>query len=335
MKKKPVLMTKEEHDAHMTSSKEEIPSTKTTNRWTDIEDAFLLQRLNELETEINYSELQEEYTAFFKVNRTPNAFKVRIQKIAKENQIDISSNNGITDGEKKYICDKIKENPFDIKYNELATDLNCSEDRVKRIYLDLISPEEQINMCIANMNDSIITSMIDSLKHTCSNCNCKRYSHIFIWKDQEYCEECFETLFRDEINMRWSEIHKYSIHKNKTCCNICKKNAIMNDTIATRFHYDHIDMFNKSDSICRMVRTGEPINNIYDEIDKCQLLCASCHTLVTKIEHKSGFIRFKRQLAKEYTDTSDLIKKEELLNQYSVKYNEFMLKVYEYLKEFI
>lgn len=331
MKKKPVLLTCEELNM-LELSKEKL-SAKQSNRWSEEEDDFLLKRLEELNGDINYSEWLEEYNNTFVTSRTEIALKSRIHKIAKENEIEISSKRGITDDEKSYIYNKIKENPFDMKYDEMAIHLNRSEERTKRLCLDLITSEEQIDLCIQVMNNDIITNIIETYKNNCKNCNCIKYSSMYIWKENNYCEECYEELFREEINKRWNEIHKYSISKNKISCNLCNKNAVINDTIMTRFHYDHIDMFNKNDSICKMVRTGENIDDIYKEIDKCQLLCISCHTLITKIEHKCGFIRFKQQLTRDYSTTSDLIKKEELLNQYSKKYSEFMSKVYEMIKE--
>lgn len=88
-----------------------------------------------------------------------------------------------------------------------------------------------------------------------------------------------------------------------------------------------------SSSVCEMVRTGVIITDIYDEIDKCQLLCISCHKIVTKIEHLCGFIRFKRQLVKEYNDSTDVSKKVSLISEYSNIYNKFMSKIYETLKD--
>lgn len=61
-------------------------------------------------------------------------------------------------------------------------------------------------------------------------------------------------------------------------------------------HYDHLNMLNKSESICEMVKTGAPMDDIYREMDKCQLLCISCHKIVTKMEHLCGFVRLKKQI---------------------------------------
>ena len=36
-----------------------------------------------------------------------------------------------------------------------------------------------------------------------------------IWKENEYCEECYEKTFGEEIKERWLDIHTYSIDHNK------------------------------------------------------------------------------------------------------------------------
>ena len=45
-----------------------------------------------------------------------------------------------------------------------------------------------------------------------------------------------------------------------------------------------------------MVKDELDIDSIRREIDKCQLLCIHCHNMVTKLEHKLGFIQMKKEL---------------------------------------
>ena len=142
------------------------------------------------------------------------------------------------------------------------------------------------------------------------------------------------TLFSTEVSNRWNQVSEYSKGCNKTACNICGKLATFDNTLANRFNYDHVDMFDKKDSICKMVREGSLIDNIYKEIDRCQLLCASCHTIVTKIEHKCGFIRLKKQLNKDYDD-GEIDKKEELQKEYSAIYSKLMNDVYNIIRSLI
>jgi hypothetical protein len=75
-------------------------------------------------------------------------------------------------------------------------------------------------------------------------------------------------------------------------CSLCDKER--NDY--NRFHFDHINIFDKTDSVCNMVKDDLDIECIKREIDKCQLLCIHCHYIVTRIEHKLGFIQMKKEL---------------------------------------
>ena len=108
--------------------------------------------------------------------------------------------------------------------------------------------------------------------------------------------------------------------------------ATFDNTLANRFHYDHINMFDKSDSICKLVREGTNIEDIYKEIDKCQLLCVSCHSVVTKVELMCGFTRIKRQMTKEFNETEDEEKRNKLISEYSELYNKFMSEAYIYIR---
>jgi len=64
------------------------------------------------------------------------------------------------------------------------------------------------------------------------------------------------------------------------------------------------------------------------------LICISCHKIITKMEHQCGFIRFKKQMTKDYNEADEIIK-EEILKKYSLKYNMFMSKVYSLLKLYL
>ena len=57
-------------------------------------------------------------------------------------------------------------------------------------------------------------------------------------------------------------------------------------------------MFQKNASICNLVYTGASFDTIIQEIQLCQLLCASCHQLITFIESHIGFTSAKTKLNK-------------------------------------
>jgi len=72
---------------------------------------------------------------------------------------------------------------------------------------------------------------------------------------------------------------------NKPCAFCCKKEE--------RMHFDHINMFDKRDSVSSMAIRGCSKEEILLEVNKCQLLCVPCHDKITRIEHKYGFIQDK------------------------------------------
>ena len=81
--------------------------------------------------------------------------------------------------------------------------------------------------------------------------------------------------------------------KTDQCCGCCKSPR-KNRT--ERYHYDHLSMFDKSDSICSMIMRGDDIQLIYEEEAKCTLICIQCHDIITKIEHLYVFTRAKTAL---------------------------------------
>ena len=50
-----------------------------------------------------------------------------------------------------------------------------------------------------------------------------------------------------------------------------------------------------------MINEGRDINEIYEELDKCQSMCIQCHHIVTDIENKFGFTLVKINLSKKLT----------------------------------
>jgi hypothetical protein len=153
-----------------------------------------------------------------------------------------------------------------------------------------------------------------------------------MWLNDEYCDECHNVDYSNIITERWAKVREYSIERNKSKCNICNKSAQFDNLMGSRFHYDHLDMFDKTDSICKMVRNGTEMDDIYKEIDKCQLVCVSCHTVITKVEMMCGFTRIKRQISKDYNETNDIATKDALMKKYSELYNSFMSGAYEQIR---
>lgn len=305
------------------------------SRWSQEEDAQLLEFIQEIQESIDYEVLSETHNNNFNTQRSEESLKARVKKIAKENNINLKSNNHWTEDEKSYIVDTIKVNPLNINWSNIATHLKRSELSVKSMYNEIVSAKEHIECCILNINEDNILQIIKDNKHSCSSCNINMYSNPCIWKGCEYCDTCYYEKYNEESQQLWRLVREYSIRINKNYCNICNKKATFDNSMSSRFHYDHINMFDKSDSICKMVREGAQIDDIYDEINKCQLLCISCHSVVTKVEVICGFNRIKRQMTKEYNETNNEEIKNKLNKEYYELYNNFMIQVYNYIRKSI
>jgi hypothetical protein len=82
-----------------------------------------------------------------------------------------------------------------------------------------------------------------------------------------------------------------------------------------------------------MINEGSNIEEIYAEIDKCQILCLSCHHQITDIERKIGFTRIKQTLSRRFTlleITEEEYNREIIMLQEI--YNEKMSKIYEKMR---
>jgi hypothetical protein len=156
-----------------------------------------------------------------------------------------------------------------------------------------------------------IESYIDSITlHKCIDCDM-----MVLLNDR--CSPCHK-VYMDAKNKR---IMEYVTSKGMNKCNFCGVPRI--DDCCTGFHFDHINMFLKTGTVGLMIGNDTDNNKIMEEIDKCQLLCVSCHSLVTKIEVKNGFIQQKIKLNKGFGNIEELV----------ADYDRVMGPVYEKIKE--
>ena len=211
-----------------------------------------------------------------------------------------------------------------IHFESVCNQLGISLSQCKEIYgeipwLDLLQRPKSISSIVEQLTFT-----------TCEQCNQNKCTiqpdSLRTWKDKKLCDKCFSktSLEREEM---WNLISNY---KPIQClfCNIKKENK------NERFHYDHINMFDKEESICTMIMEGIPIEQIYKEIDKCQILCVSCHAIVTHIERALGFTQQKRALSRKLIQNEITKEEHEIqLHEYQKTYNEIMLPIYETIKQ--
>jgi hypothetical protein len=122
------------------------------------------------------------------------------------------------------------------------------------------------------------------------------------------------AIFKEKVNNDVIDILKQEYAKP---CSFC-------GDMTRQKHFDHINMFSKTDSIGLMVEMGKNSDDILEEIKKCQILCIACHKKVTYYEKKYGFIQKKRGLNQQIRlgrDMNDI--KMALFKEYSEKMGPF------------
>lgn len=144
------------------------------------------------------------------------------------------------------------------------------------------------------------------------------------WQNNKICDHC-HSKHNDEINQAWNLVRKYKPH----LCVFCGKTQ---NNIGDRFHYDHLNMFDKAGSVCDMIKNGDAIELIYHELDKCQSVCINCHHKITFIEQKLGFTKSKIALNKMTIKNSGLDYNNEKKKLYN-RYKKEMKIVYEKFKD--
>ena len=152
------------------------------------------------------------------------------------------------------------------------------------------------------------------------------------WCSKEICSNCWFEHSKDREEL-WGEIMCYLDKKHgKSRCWICEEDIIYGNYPYNRFQCDHLNSFEKNDSICNMVKRGLKLEDIIEEIEKCQLVCYSCHTVITHLEKKLPFSRIKQDLTKRYNQGKLSI--EEYNNEklkYGKIYEERMVDLYKKL----
>jgi hypothetical protein len=155
-------------------------------------------------------------------------------------------------------------------------------------------------------------TMVQSLKHSCNDCETVIYYQPRKWSSLNLCYSCHKARF---ISLE-KELGEYLTEKGHISCNFCGK--IRSDPYD--FHFDHINMYSKTGSVGPMLFTGCNIDKIKAEIDKCQLLCVSCHAVVTHMELRYGFIKTKHRRNKTTRKYKESI------------YDEYMGEVYAFMR---
>ena len=159
------------------------------------------------------------------------------------------------------------------------------------LILDLIDLDESEPFVwtdhVIGTNCAGIVSTIKAMASTCSTCEQVVYYSLKVWRGKKVCIECW----KHEKEVVSVELHSFLAEQYAKGCEFCGRKKIKNE----RFHFDHKNMFEKNYNVGCMIEHGCSKEELIAEIDKCQLLCISCHSIVTKFEFRYGFIHKKRK----------------------------------------
>jgi hypothetical protein len=211
---------------------------------------------------------------------------------------------------------------------KIAEELGISIGKYRSLYNEI--PLDEILVAQEITEEDMIQTLTRS-SYECALCNKKQFNPYISgreWKEHKHiCDICWLN-FDKEREIIWNEIMEYTKKKNCNICNITKIHSTQ------RFHYDHINMFDKSDTIYNMVNKGCEISLIKEELEKCQLVCISCHSMITKIENKFIFTKIKSKLTRQLRRKQIT---EEEYNVECIKYNKIyedkMTKIYSMIRE--
>ena len=241
-----------------------------------------------------------------------------------------------TDEQCALLKEIIVDSPNELNWEAIAQRIGHPTTACMSQYRNIVSPEEEIQISAKNLTLDTLKHIIEENKTVCSDCSCKFYTTPYKWQGTDKCEMCYDTKYQGQVNMIWERIDTYLKETHNTTCRFCKK-----DKSNITMHFDHLNMFIKSDSICSMVRRGDIFEDIIKEIHDCQIICKSCHSLVTCIENMSGFRRAKTNLtrAKNGTlkDTEPISQEaaDDLERKYRKSYADCMEPVYALLEELL
>jgi hypothetical protein len=208
-------------------------------------------------------------------------------------KINIEANDKLKQKIKTYVSSQncLDDKTVDDHCTELSASLGITPNQCKTLYSEIPLNE----LLDRKMDIAAYLQIIAQTAKQCSECSkplvCIQTNTNRVWKGADICDTCWST-HSDVRDQLWDQIKKY----RQIECSICQAKQTYN---GERFHYDHLNMFDKDKSVCSMINECMDAEDICREIDKCQILCLSCHHIVTDVEHRFGFTRIKQVLTRK------------------------------------
>ena len=136
----------------------------------------------------------------------------------------------------------------------------------------------------------------------------------------ERCNECRESIRKKNME----EMREYLFRKGVYGCAFCKK---PHTESMSGFHFDHLNIYDKTDNVGFMLSRYIDMTKVYEEIEKCQLLCTMCHAVITKMEVMNGFIRDKIRMKRGLLKTP--------IEELAAEYDTIMKPIYDEMRRLL
>jgi len=195
-----------------------------------------------------------------------------------------------TEEQEKQLVGAVATCTLPTDWTRIAEDLNRKELACRNRYHGLVKPLEEVRIRgrLLVSSPAFIQSIADGLRNKCDKCPRVFYDGGHKWQGKVECDECYR-LHCAERRVLWKGIEN-AYHSCTWCGRERSKGVCL--------QLDHLNMFEKGDSVCTMIDRGETLEKIIAEAEQCQVLCASCHSVVTSVERQLGMHRAKGALTR-------------------------------------
>ena len=202
------------------------------------------------------------------------------------------------------LVERVNTEPLEVDWIAIGTAVNRAPNAVMNRYNEIVPLEKQLQRNVACLSEDVVRVAMAERRWTCAGCHDTFYHAAKEWRGTTECDACYKA-HEAEIAALWARIN--AAFAEKVRCLFCER-----DKSVLPFHFDHINMFDKSDSICAMVWRGDDYEAIAAEIVKCQLICCSCHAIVTRVENLVGFTRVKAATTRALNSGDQVMSKEQV-----------------------
>jgi hypothetical protein len=158
---------------------------------------------------------------------------------------------------------------------------------------------------------------------TCSECDRTVYYSI---ERNKICTDCWKADQKE----KFAELRAFLDEQYKKRCEFCGRKKVGDE----RFHFDHKNMFTKKYNVGYMIENGCSKADLVAEIEKCQLLCYSCHSIVTKMEWLHGFMQKKRKCIM-YTRNGPSPETDAIRQSLAEEYDSVMIPLYGTIRKIV